>query len=90
MYVYFKYPNDFHMNSILGFYYDLLLSFQGLLKEMVKFCDGEVKCEVTRLAAYHEHRLHLGSKAIYHIEAFVATFMALYKKFLEENMSGMF
>ncbi|KAK3873446.1 hypothetical protein Pcinc_021548 [Petrolisthes cinctipes] len=64
--------------------------FKGLLREMVKFCDGEVKCEVTRLAAYHEHRLHLGSKAIYHIEAFIASFMALYKKFLEENMSKMF
>lgn len=53
-------------------------------------CDGELKCEVTRLAAYHEHRLNLGSKAIFHIEAFIAASMALYKKFLEESMSAMF
>ncbi|KAG0693848.1 Replication factor C subunit 3 [Chionoecetes opilio] len=60
--------------------------FKGLLQELVKDCDGELKCEVTRLAAHHEHRLNLGSKAIYHIEAFVAAFMALYKKYLEESM----
>lgn len=42
--------------------------FKGLLKELVSNCDGELKCEVTRLTAYHEHRLNLGSKAIYHIE----------------------
>ena len=63
---------------------------QGLLKELVKNCDGELKCEVTSLAAFHEHRLNIGSKAIYHIETFVAAFMALYKKFLEESMADMF
>ena len=64
--------------------------FQGLLQELVKNCDGELKCEVTSLAAFHEHRLNLGSKPIFHIEAFVAAFMALYKKFLEESMKDMF
>ncbi|XP_018015277.1 replication factor C subunit 3 [Hyalella azteca] len=64
--------------------------FQGLLRELIQNVDGELKAEVTRLAAYHEHRLNLGSKAIYHLEAFVASFMALYKKFLEENMADMF
>ncbi|KAK8729784.1 hypothetical protein OTU49_008315 [Cherax quadricarinatus] len=64
--------------------------FKGLLKELVRNCDGELKCEVTRLAAYHEHRLNLGSKAIYHIEAFISAFMAIYKKFLEESMAAMF
>lgn len=64
--------------------------FKGLLKELVRNCDGELKCEVTRLAAFHEYRLGQGSKAIYHIEAFIAAFMAIYKKFLEESMSSMF
>lgn len=80
------------LNSLLCldifFYFSYF--FQGLLKELVRNCDGELKCEVTRLAAYHEHRLNLGSKAIYHIEAFIAAFMAMYKKFLEESMSAMF
>lgn len=41
------------------------------------------------MAAYYEHRLQLGSKAIYHLEAFVAKFMALYKKFMEDGLEGM-
>jgi len=61
--------------------------FKGLLKELVNNCDGQLKGEVTQLAAFYEHRLQLGSKAIYHIEAFLAKFMALYKKFLEDNMA---
>ena len=61
-----------------------------MLKDLVRNCDEALKCEVTRLAAYHEHRLNLGSKSIYHIEAFIAAFMAIYKKFIEESMAGMF
>ncbi len=34
----------------------------------------------------YEHRLSKGNKAIYHIEAFVAKFMAVYLKFIEETM----
>ncbi|KAG7161969.1 Replication factor C subunit 3-like [Homarus americanus] len=64
--------------------------FKGLLKELVRNCDGELKFEVTSLAAYHEHRLNLGSKAIYHIEAFIAAFMARYKRFLEESVPDIF
>lgn len=64
--------------------------FKGLLQELVRNVDGELKAEVARLAAHHEHRLNLGSKAIYHLEAFVAAFMALYKQFLEESMAQMF
>lgn len=64
--------------------------WQGLLKELVLNVDGELKPQVTHLAAHHEHRLNLGSKHIYHLEAFVASFMALYKQFLEESMADMF
>jgi len=63
---------------------------KGLLAELVKNCDGSLKCELTQLAAYYEHRLQLGTKAIYHLEAFVAKFMSIYKKFFEEGMLGMF
>ncbi|KAB7496048.1 Replication factor C subunit 3 [Armadillidium nasatum] len=64
--------------------------FKGLLKELVKNCDGSLKCEVTKMAAYHEHRMQLGSKAIYHVEAFIAAFMSVYKRFMEESMSDIF
>lgn len=66
-----------------------LLFLKGLLKELVKNCDGTLKTEVTQLAAYYEHRLQLGTKAIYHLEAFVAKFMSVYKRFLEEGMVDM-
>ena len=51
-------------------------------------CDGQLKAQVTQMAAAYEHRLHLGTKAIYHLEAFVVKFMAIYKRFLEEGILG--
>lgn len=64
--------------------------FKGLLNEMVTSCDGELKCQITQMAADYEHKLQLGNKAIFHLEAFVAKFMAVYKGFLEEAMGDMF
>jgi hypothetical protein len=37
----------------------------------------------------HDHRLQLGSKPIFHLEAFVAKVMALYKKWSIEFMEMM-
>ncbi len=54
----------------------------------MKNCDGELKVETTRLAAEYEHRLTKGSKEIFHLEAFVAKFMSIYMKFVEETMGG--
>jgi len=34
--------------------------------------DEELKPEVIHWAAFYEHRLRLGSKAVFHLEAFVA------------------
>jgi len=62
--------------------------FVGLQKELVKNCDGELKTELCQIAAFYEHRLNKGSKAIYHLEAFVAKFMAIYMKFVEEAFGG--
>uniref|UniRef100_A0A674J4Q5 AAA+ ATPase domain-containing protein n=1 Tax=Terrapene triunguis TaxID=2587831 RepID=A0A674J4Q5_9SAUR len=61
----------------------------GLLSELLNNCDGQLKGEVAQMAAFYEHRLQLGSKAIYHLEAFVAKFMALYKKFMEDGLEDM-
>ena len=38
--------------------------------------------QVAYWAAYYEHRIRLGSKDIFHLEAFLAKFMAIYKKWL--------
>ena len=64
----------------------LPLNYSGLLRELVKNCDGELNSEVTHLAAQYEHLLTKGNKPIYHLEAFVAKFMSLYMKFVEETM----
>lgn len=62
---------------------------QGLVTELLSNCDGQLKTEVAHMAAYYEHRLQLGNKAIYHLEAFTAKFMAIYKKFMEDGLDAM-
>nr|GME08737.1 replication factor C subunit 3 [Ipomoea batatas] len=59
---------------------DIIL--KRLLFELLKKLDSELKHEVCHWAAYYEHRMHLGQKAIFHLEAFVAKFMSIYKNFL--------
>jgi len=65
------------------------LIIKKLLREILKNCDGQLKAEVTAMAAYYEHRLCMGSKVIFHIEAFVAKFMAIYKRFLDESIGNL-
>uniref|UniRef100_A0A3B1IXI9 Replication factor C subunit 3 n=1 Tax=Astyanax mexicanus TaxID=7994 RepID=A0A3B1IXI9_ASTMX len=61
---------------------------KGLVSELLSNCDGHLKAEVAQMAAYYEHRLQMGNKAIYHLEAFVAKFMAIYKKFMEDGLDN--
>nr|CAB3265536.1 replication factor C subunit 3-like [Phallusia mammillata] len=62
---------------------------KGIYNELMHNCDGTLKSEVTQLVAQYEHRTHIGQKDIYHIEAFVAKFMSVYKQFLEEGFDAM-
>ncbi|XP_078162400.1 ATPase family associated with various cellular activities (AAA) [Carex rostrata] len=69
--------------------YDLLVNcippvviLKKLLCELLKKLDSELKHEVCHWAAHYEHKMRLGSKAIFHLEAFVAKFMSIYKEFL--------
>ncbi|XP_012697803.1 replication factor C subunit 3 [Clupea harengus] len=62
---------------------------RGLVTELLGNCDGHLKGEVVQMAAHYEHRLQMGSKAIYHLEAFVAKFMAIYKKFMEDGLDNL-
>ncbi|XP_043483020.1 replication factor C subunit 3 [Leptopilina heterotoma] len=64
------------------------LIFKGLLQECIKNCDLQLKMEIATVAAEYEHRMHRGSKAIFHLEAFVARFMSIYKKFLDSSLEG--
>jgi replication factor C subunit 3/5 len=60
-----------------------------LTVELLKKLDHELKYEVIHWAAYYEHRMQCGSKAIYHLEGFVAKFMSIYKRFLINSLSDM-
>jgi replication factor C subunit 3/5 len=51
--------------------------------------DSSLKYDVAHWAAHYEHRLNLGAKQIYHLEAFCAKFMALYKRFLATEFAMM-
>mmetsp|Transcript_2734 Transcript_2734/g.8274 ORF Transcript_2734/g.8274 Transcript_2734/m.8274 type:complete len:352 (-) Transcript_2734:2113-3168(-) len=53
-----------------------------LVAALLSNLDDSLKPEVLHWAAVYEHRIQLGSKDIFHLEAFVAKFMAIYKKFL--------
>ncbi|KAJ6792289.1 replication factor C subunit 3 [Iris pallida] len=75
--------------SVRGKLYELLVNcippeiiLKKLLSELLKRLDAELKHEVCHWAAYYEHRMRRGQKAIFHIEAFVAKFMSIYKGFL--------
>ncbi|RKO87462.1 putative subunit of DNA replication factor C (RF-C) [Blyttiomyces helicus] len=56
--------------------------------ELIRNVDGQLKPAIVADAAEFEHRLRIGSKAIFHLEAFVARFMSVYKGYLIE-VSGM-
>lgn len=55
---------------------------KGLTNTLIKSIDEQQKIEVTAIATEYEHRLQRGSKAIFHLEAFVAKFMSVYKSYL--------
>lgn len=59
------------------------LIFKTLTEELCRSLDDDLKFEVVKWAAFYEARLASGGqKAIFHLEAFVAKFMAVYKKYL--------
>jgi len=71
--------------------YELLINcippsviIKTLTLELIKNLDDTLKQEVVEAAAFYEHRIAMGSKDIFHLEAFIAKFMAIYKKYLNE------
>lgn len=71
--------------------YELLVScipatviLKTLTKELMKNLDDGLKMEVAEWAAFYEHRIATGSKEIFHLEAFIAKYMCIYKKYLTD------
>lgn len=74
---------------VRGKLYELLVNcippeiiIRQLALELMKRLDDELKRSTAEAAAFYEHRLQEGQKAIFHLEAFVAKFMASYKQFV--------
>ena len=74
---------------VRGKLYELLVNcippeivIRQLTLELMKRLDDELKRSTAEAAAFYEHRLQEGQKAIFHLEAFVAKFMASYKQFM--------
>lgn len=64
------------------------LIFKILLQEVTKKCDLQLKIQICNIAAEYEHRMHYGSKIIFHLEAFTARFMMIYKQFMDASMEA--
>lgn len=58
--------------------------FKGLVQYLTKNCDMSIKAKILKNASLYEYRMQQGSKHIFHLEAFVAQFMAIYKAFLQQ------
>lgn len=55
------------------------------MREILLNIDDCLKAEVLKWATFYEHRLHLGSKEILHLEAFVAKYMSIFKTYIIEQ-----
>lgn len=64
--------------------------FKGLVKGIVGNCDNQLKAEICSEAARCQWRCARGSKDIIHIEEFIAKFMAVYKRFIEQSIGDGF
>ncbi|KAG8531042.1 uncharacterized protein KY384_004399 [Bacidia gigantensis] len=49
--------------------------------KLIPKIDDALKADVIRWSAFYEHRLRLGSKHIFHLEAFVAKFMRILERY---------
>ncbi len=68
--------------ELLGHCVPASLLLRELCDSLLNKCDAALAPAIVEHAAAFERRLGDGSKAIIHIEAFVARFMSLYKRFL--------
>jgi replication factor C subunit 3/5 len=84
------------LRIIRGKLYELLsncippdLIMRKLAEGLVSKLDTSIKYIVMDTAAKFEHRMQLGAKPIFHLEAFVARFMFLYRQYSERVLQAM-
>ena len=59
---------------------DIIL--KNLAFEFLNSVDAEMKPKIIEFAADYEHRMRIGSKPIFHLEAFCAKIMSVYAGYL--------
>jgi len=59
--------------------------FCKLVHELMRKVDDTIKYDIVSTAATFEHRMRLGTKPIFHLEAFVAKTMSIYKEWSISN-----
>ncbi|KAI1305931.1 Replication factor C subunit 3 [Halotydeus destructor] len=64
------------------------LIFRHLLDSLIVKLKPAMQMKTIKLAAYFEHKMRLGSKAVIHFEAFVAHFMCALKAYQEGQSGG--
>ena len=52
--------------------------------QLVPLVDNDLKADVIKWSAFYEHRIRMGTKVIFHLEAFVAKFMRIVEEHLME------
>lgn len=50
--------------------------------KLIPMIDDALKADVIRWSAFYEHRIRMGTKVIFHLEAFVAKFMRIVEEYL--------
>jgi replication factor C subunit 3/5 len=58
---------------------------KSLTEVLLRRVDDQIRHQVTRWAAFYEHRMQTGAKPIFHLEGFVAKFMSIYKRWVLES-----
>jgi replication factor C subunit 3/5 len=68
--------------DLLSHCIDSTTIIKTLTWKLIPKTDDALKPEVIKWAAFYEHRCKMGSKQIFHLEAFVAKYMRLYERYV--------
>ncbi|EAT85126.2 hypothetical protein SNOG_07660 [Parastagonospora nodorum SN15] len=70
--------------DLLSHCIDSTTIIKTLTWKLIPKTDDALKPEVIKWAAFYEHRCKMGSKQIFHLEAFVAKYMRLYERYVSK------
>ncbi len=76
-----------YLYELLGNCIPATLIFKNLVKCLSARLEDDLKHDLVFWAAHYEHRMQKGDKDIYHLEAFIAKFMVLYRQYLVDMFS---